>query len=116
MDPGPAPCVTLLDGFALHPGGRQPGPAGDLPRGVQRLIAHLCLSGRPARTVVAGQLWPDVPDGHAHGSLRSALWRLPQVAPRPVEVHGDSRAPADGVRRSCPSRGPEGHGVRTARA
>ena len=88
MDPGPAPCVTLLDGFALHPGGRQPGPAGDLPRGVQRLIAHLCLSGRPARTVVAGQLWPDVPDGHAHGSLRSALWRLQKVAPGLVEVAG----------------------------
>ena len=50
------------------------------------------------------------------GSLRSGRWRLPHVAPGLVEVTGDSRAPADGVRRSCPSPGPEGHGVRTVPA
>ena len=98
MDPGSAPRVALLDGFVLDPGGRHPGPTGDLPRGVQRLIAHLCLSGRPARTVVAGQLWPDVPDGHAHGSLRSALWRLQKVAPGLVEVSGGTLCLAARVR------------------
>ena len=50
------------------------------------------------------------------GSLRSGPWRLPHVAPGLVEVTGDSPTPADGVRRSCPSPGPEGHGVRTVPA
>jgi hypothetical protein len=48
--------------------------------------------------------------------LRPDPWRLPQVAPGPVEVTGDSLASADGARRSCPNAGPEGHGVRTVRA
>ena len=50
------------------------------------------------------------------GGLRAGLWRLPQVAPGPVEGTGDSLASADGARRSCPNAGPEGHGVRTVRA
>ncbi|MGY1711849.1 BTAD domain-containing putative transcriptional regulator [Geodermatophilus sp. SYSU D00758] len=91
--------MTLLDGFGLHLG--SPGaPAGDgeLPHGVQRLVAHLCLSGRPPRAAVAGQLWPDVPEDHAHGSLRSALWRLHKVAPGLVQASACTLALADGVR------------------
>src|SRR4051794_25150348 len=76
MDAVPLTRVALLDGFALdceRAGVRT--AVDDLPRGAQRLIAHLSLCGRPARGAIAGQLWPDVPEGHAHGSLRSALWR-----------------------------------------
>ena len=81
--------VTLLDGFGLEvPGRERPPTADDLPRGVQRLVAHLCLSHRPTRTATAGQLWPDVPEDHAHGSLRSALWRLNKAAPGLIEVTG----------------------------
>lgn len=93
----PAPEVTLLDGFAVHLG-RPAGLVAELPRGAQRLVAHLCLSRRPPRAAVAGWLWPDVPEDHAHGSLRSALWRLQKGAPGLVEVTGSSLALAEGVR------------------
>ena len=96
--PSPAR-VTLLDGFSLEvPGRQRRSTADDLPRGVQRLVAHLCLSHRPTRTATAGQLWPDVPDDHAHGSLRSALWRLNKAAPGLIEVSGSALRLAAGVR------------------
>jgi DNA-binding SARP family transcriptional activator len=83
------PRITLLDGFSMHLGGvAQRHLAEDLPRAVQRLVAHLCLSGRPPRAVIAGRLWPDVPEHHAYGSLRSALWRLQRVAPGLVNTSG----------------------------
>src|SRR5215210_2772697 len=88
--------VVLLDGFSLHVGVTGPAwSAVELPRGVQRLIACLGLSRRPARTAVAGALWPDVPDALAHSSLRSALWRLHKAAPGLVDVLGDALALAD---------------------
>jgi DNA-binding SARP family transcriptional activator len=94
-----APRVTLLDGFSLHLGDEVSRSIHDeLPRGVQRLVAHLGLSGRPARAAIAGHLWPDVPEDHAHGSLRSALWRLHKVAPGLVQVCGSSLSLAEGVR------------------
>ncbi len=93
-----APRVTLLDGFRVRLGGSAPSSAvGDLPHGVQRLVAHLCLSGRPARTAIAGHLWPDVPEEHAHGSLRSALWRLHKNVPGLIEGNGGSLSLAAGV-------------------
>src|SRR3954462_6532568 len=92
--------VDLLGGFALHlTGSRSCAAVDDLPRGVQRLVAHLGLSHRPARAAVAGLLWPDVPESQAHGSLRSALWRLQKVAPGVVDVSSGALAlaPAVGV-------------------
>jgi DNA-binding SARP family transcriptional activator len=90
--------VNLLDGFALHVDGRGPGAAvGDLPHGVQRVVAHVSLAGRPARTVVAGQLWPDVRGEQAHANLRSALWRLHKAAPGLVEASGGRLSLATGV-------------------
>ena len=94
----PAPRITLLDGFCLQLGTERPRSVEGLPRGAQRLVAHLCLSGRPPRAAIAGHLWPDVPEDHANGSLRSALWRLHKAAPGLVEVTGSSLALADGVR------------------
>ncbi|MGR6964520.1 AfsR/SARP family transcriptional regulator [Geodermatophilus sp. URMC 61] len=95
----PARRVTLLDGFSLQLGDPEPSrPVEGLPHGIQRLVAQLCLAGRPARAAVAGRLWPDVPEDRAHGSLRSALWRLQKLAPGLVEVTGDALALADGVR------------------
>ncbi len=99
MDRPPVARVTLLDGFRLEVPERHQRSAGEeLPRGVQRLVAHLCLSHRPTRTATAGQLWPDVPEDHAHGSLRSALWRLNKVAPGLIEVSGSALRLAVGVR------------------
>jgi DNA-binding SARP family transcriptional activator len=91
--------VGLLDGFALERGvGGTRTVVGDLPRCAQRLIAHLGLRARPSRAAVAGQLWPDVPEDHAHGSLRSALWRVQRVAPGLVDVSGGALGLAPGVR------------------
>jgi DNA-binding SARP family transcriptional activator len=89
--------VALLDGFTLRLAGVGPSSTPDLPRGVQRLVARLSLSRRPARTAIAGQLWPDVSEEHAHGSLRSALWRVQKVAPGLVTVSGEALCLADDV-------------------
>jgi DNA-binding SARP family transcriptional activator len=99
MDHAATPRVALLDGFSLEIGDGRPGTCvDDLPRGVQRLVAHLSLAGRPARGAIAGLLWPDVPEEHAHGSLRSALWRLQKVVPGLVESSGGALGLAAGVR------------------
>lgn len=88
MDHAPVTRVRLLDGFEIQMRGAGPGPPPELPRAVQRLVAHLSLSGRPARTAIAGKLWPDVTEAHAHGSLRSSLWRVQKVAPGLVIASG----------------------------
>ncbi|TYP89035.1 AfsR/SARP family transcriptional regulator [Blastococcus xanthinilyticus] len=92
-----APRVALLDGFLIHaPVERRGG--GELPHTVQRLVAHLCLCGRTPRSALAGQLWPEASEDHAHGSLRSALWRLQKALPGLVRVSGVHLCLADGVR------------------
>ncbi|MBB3084070.1 AfsR/SARP family transcriptional regulator [Geodermatophilus sabuli] len=91
--------VSLLDGFRVSVDDVAAGTTvGGLPHGLQRLIAHLSLCGRPARGAIAGQLWPDVPEAHAHGSLRSALWRVQRAVPGLVEVSGSAVTLAAGVR------------------
>lgn len=85
--------VALLGGFRLD----LSETVQDLPRGVQRLVAYLGLAHYPARAVVAGQLWPDVPERQAHGSLRSALWRLHRAAPDLVDVSGGGLSLSRGV-------------------
>ncbi len=58
-----------------------------LPRHVQRLLAFLALQGRPLhRAYVAGRLWMDGSQEHAHGCLRTTLWRLPRLTPTVVEA------------------------------
>jgi DNA-binding SARP family transcriptional activator len=99
VDRPPAARVRLLDGFELElPGRAGPTAGDDLPRAVQRLVAHLCLARRTTRTAAAGRLWPDVPEDHAHGSLRSALWRLNRVAPGLVAASGGALRLAADVR------------------
>jgi DNA-binding SARP family transcriptional activator len=43
-------------------------------------------------------LWPDVPEDHAHGSLRSALWRVQKAVPGLLEVSGGALGLAHDVR------------------
>jgi DNA-binding SARP family transcriptional activator len=91
--------VALLDGFSLHLGrGRRPSTVLDLPLGSQRLVAYLGLSYRPARSAVAGALWPDASESLAHNSLRSLLWRLQRAAPGLLDVSGGALALAREVR------------------
>jgi DNA-binding SARP family transcriptional activator len=94
----PPPRISLLDGFGLHLHRPEPGPVPpELPRAVQRLVAYIALHRRRPRSCVAGNLWPDIPEEHAHGSLRSALWRLQRIAPGLVCAAGDCLALAKGV-------------------
>jgi DNA-binding SARP family transcriptional activator len=93
------PRVRLLGDFTVCSGRICGEPFADqLPLGVQRLVAHLCLLGRQPRTAVAGRLWPDVPEEKAHASLRSALWRLRRVVPELVDATGDALGLAAGAR------------------
>ena len=96
MDLVPTFRITLLDGFALD-GCRAGQTTEDVPRGVQRLLALLSLTGRPARGAVAGRLWPDVLEEQAQASLRSVLWRLRRTAPGIVDASGGALALAPGV-------------------
>ena len=98
MASAPAHRVTLLDGFSLRwEGGGTSQASGDLPYRMQRLVAHLCLSNRLARTAIAGRLWPDAPEKQAQGNLRSALWSLHKTAPGLVEVFNTHLALTRGV-------------------
>jgi DNA-binding SARP family transcriptional activator len=90
--------VALLDGFAVHLPGLTLNPGAALPRAAQRVIAHVSLCGSPTRAAIAGQLWPDVAEDHAHGSLRSALWRVRKVAPGLLRMSGDTLTLAPDVR------------------
>ncbi|NEM06076.1 AfsR/SARP family transcriptional regulator [Geodermatophilus normandii] len=93
------PLVTLLDGFSVRAGRAAGRPAAEeLPRSVQRVVAHLCLASRPARAAVSGHLWPDVPEDRAQASLRSALWRLRRSVPDLVDASHDTLRLAVGVR------------------
>jgi DNA-binding SARP family transcriptional activator len=99
MDGAPAPRVGLLDGFTLRLGRKGPGsPVEEIPQGLQRLVAHLGLCTRRARPAIAGQLWPDVPERQAQGSLRSALWRVHKLAPGLVTAAGGTLSLASDVR------------------
>ena len=98
MDCCPITRVALLDGFAVQLPGSTLTPGTALPRAAQRVIAHVSLCGSPTRAVIAGQLWPDVAEDHAHGSLRSALWRVRKVAPGLFRVSGDTVSLAPDVR------------------
>ena len=71
--------------------------ARDVPVNEQRLLAYLGLHKRASRTVVAGALWPDVTEERAHGSLRTALWRLRRARQPVVGSDGDTLCLADGV-------------------
>ena len=78
--------LRLLDGFSLqHDDGYI-----DLPYGTQRLLALLALRGICQRSVVAGTLWPDVPESQALASLRTGVWRMNQIIPDLLLCDGSS--------------------------
>jgi len=69
-----------------------------LPRHVQRLVAFLALQSRPLhRVYVAGRLWIDLSQEHAHGCLRTTLWRMGPLPGPVVEVTSTHLALAGAV-------------------
>jgi DNA-binding SARP family transcriptional activator len=97
MDGAPTAYVNLLDGFTLRLAEAGCCTAEDMPRGLQRLVAYLCLTPSMSRDAAVGRLWPDVPEARAHGSLRSALWRLQKVAPGLVTGTRETLSLSEGV-------------------
>jgi DNA-binding SARP family transcriptional activator len=77
--------LQLLDGFELV----RDGMPVALPMSAQRLVAFLALHERPLlRSHVAGTLWIDSSEDHAHANLRSTLWRLHRCTNGLIEANG----------------------------
>ena len=78
--------LALLKGFELTADGI---PIA-IPLSAQRVATFLALQERPVlRGYVAGNLWPEASEGHAAGSLRSALWRLRRPGHELIEACAD---------------------------
>src|SRR5207248_11690129 len=82
---GPRVRLRLLDGFRLEQDER---PL-STPLSTRRVLAFLGVRGCSTRAEIAGTLWMDVPEGKAHASLRTALWRLRRLTSRQLVVGRD---------------------------
>lgn len=74
--------IALLGRFAL----RVDGVAVAVAPSAQRLLAFLGVHGRCARDYVAGVLWPELADGRALASLRTAVWRVRSLTVEALSV------------------------------
>lgn len=61
----------------------------DPPLSSKRLLAYLAVNGGGSRAVVAGRLWADVSEDRAHGSLRTAIWRLRRAIADVLEIESE---------------------------
>jgi DNA-binding SARP family transcriptional activator len=88
--------VSVLGTFEFFVGDRAiPAQAGSS----QRLLAFLALRDRAVmRATVAGTLWPEASDDHAHSSLRSAISRLSELNRQAVLVNPLDLRLGDAVR------------------
>jgi len=87
--------LSVLGRFNLATDG---GATVEVPNGTRRLLSLLALRDRVVhRGSVAGALWPDVSESHAHASLRSALLRIPSAARAVVSVSETELSVAAGV-------------------
>lgn len=87
------PAVRLLGGFGLCVDGDWV----TLTRPSARVVALLGLTGHRDRDDVAATLWPDAPPERSHAYLRTALWRLNNVARGVVVSAGGHLAQASSV-------------------
>jgi SARP family transcriptional regulator, regulator of embCAB operon len=87
VDPVAVACrLRVVGGFELS----RAGEPVRLPVGAQRLLTFLAVQGRAqSRMHVAFALWAGASEGHAYGSLRSALFRLQAAGCRLVMVSKD---------------------------
>jgi DNA-binding SARP family transcriptional activator len=87
--------VSVLGSFGFWMDGK---PRRGLPHGTQRLLAFLALRERALeRAAIAGTLWPEASEEHAHASLRSALSRLSSTTRTVIRVTTPELELADGV-------------------
>ncbi len=81
--------LELLGGFSLVCDGDQV----MLPCNARRVVAYLALQRRPlSRLTVASSLWLDAPEDRAGSNLRTALWRIREMAGSVVNVQGPAIA------------------------
>jgi DNA-binding SARP family transcriptional activator len=86
--------VALLGGFRLLAGDEVLPVAG----GAERLLAFVALHPQAVgRLLVAGTLWPEVSEGRAYASLRSALARMDRPSRKVLHVTALSLELARGV-------------------
>lgn len=81
------PCGDVATGSALTlhllGGWRLDGLAegAHVPPAVRRLLTYLALRAPSSRRQLAAEVWPEATEPHAHGSLRTALWRARALHP-----------------------------------
>jgi DNA-binding SARP family transcriptional activator/DNA-binding HxlR family transcriptional regulator len=86
--------LSVLDAFDL----RVDGVSVMLSPGSQRLLVFLAMRHRAiARIALAGTMWPDVSEGHAGDSLRSAIARLEAPARAAIRSSSTGLRLDDGV-------------------
>lgn len=86
--------LSMLEAFDL----RVDGVSAELSPGSQRLLVFLALRDRAiARIALAGTMWPDVSEGHAGDSLRSAIARLEAPARAAIRSSSTGLRLADAV-------------------
>lgn len=86
--------MSVLETFDL----RVNGVSADLSPGSQRLLVFLALRHRAiARIALAGTMWPDVSEGRAGDSLRSAIARLEAPARAAIRSSSTGLRLAEGV-------------------
>jgi DNA-binding SARP family transcriptional activator len=86
--------MSVLETFVL----RVDGVPAELSPGSQRLLVFLVLRDRAiARIALAGTMWPDVSEGHAGDSLRSAIARLEAPARAAIRSSSTGLRMADGI-------------------
>jgi DNA-binding SARP family transcriptional activator/DNA-binding HxlR family transcriptional regulator len=86
--------MSVLETFDL----RVDGVSAELSPGSQRLLVFLVLRDRAiARIALAGTMWPDVSEGHAGDSLRSAIARLEAPARAAIQSSSTGLRITDGI-------------------
>jgi DNA-binding SARP family transcriptional activator len=91
--PGARFTLTLLGGWQLS----RDHELLRIPSSAQRLIAFVSLNDHVSRAYAAGTLWPEVSEQHAHGSLRSTIWRTSHSCPGLLSSNGETLAVAADV-------------------
>jgi DNA-binding SARP family transcriptional activator len=78
--------LRLLGGWTLDGLGQRDA----VPLSVRRVLAYLALRGPSSRRELAADIWPEATEPHAHGSLRTALWRARALHPCLLTCDGET--------------------------